>query len=63
MDFFLDSHKKTSFMEIVLDHDLKCWNFFLFAFFLLQYRQAAAGLKNFFFFGCCFSLVKGSLDI
>ena len=39
MDFLLDSHKNTSFVETVSYHNLKCWSFFLFPLFLLQYRH------------------------
>ena len=30
MDFLLDSHKNTSFVEMVSNHNLKCWSFFFF---------------------------------
>ena len=36
MDFLLDSHKNTSFVETVSDHNLKCWKFFLFTFFFFN---------------------------
>ena len=58
MDFLLNSHKKTSFVETVSDHDLKCWIFFLFPFFLLQYQQAVVGLKNTIFFFVAFHLSR-----
>ena len=38
MDFLLDLHKNTNFVKTISDHNLKCWSFFLFPFFLLQYR-------------------------
>ena len=50
MDFLINSHKKTNFMETVSDHELKCWIFFPLCLFPSSIPSSSNWVKELFFF-------------